>query len=129
MPPTKASSGGLLGSMKELAESFLTIVRDRIHLFGLELREEKVRLIHIFIWISATVFAGVMAITFASLTLVYLFWENARIAVLGGLTLFYTVALVVLIVLFRRYLARRPAPFDDTIEELEKDRECIRGKT
>ena len=42
-----------------------------------------------FIWISAAVFAAMMTLTFASLTLVYLFWESARLAVLGGLTAFF----------------------------------------
>jgi NADP-dependent 3-hydroxy acid dehydrogenase YdfG len=39
-----------------------------------------------FAWISATVFTAFMAIAFASLTLVYAFWESARLPVLIGLS-------------------------------------------
>ena len=79
-------------------------------------------------WISAIVFSAVMAITFASLTLVYVFWETARLAVLGGLAALYTVALVSVIVAFRRYLARQPEFLGATLQELRHDRACIPRK-
>jgi uncharacterized membrane protein YqjE len=72
------------------------------------------------------VFLGMMAIMFASLTLVYLFWETARLAVLGGLTVLYAGALAVIILAFRRYLARQPSPFAATLQEIGEDRACIR---
>jgi uncharacterized membrane protein YqjE len=68
-----------------------------------------------------------MAVTFASLTVVYLFWESARLAVLGGLALLYTAALIAIIVAFRRYLARQPSPFAATLHEIGEDRACIRN--
>lgn len=67
-----------------------------------------------------------MAVTFASLTLVYLFWESARLAVLGGLAGFYAAALVAIIIAFRRFLARQPQPFAATLQEIKEDRACIR---
>lgn len=120
---------GFLGSFKTLGDSLLGSVQDRLELFSIELQEEKFRLIRIFLWISAAVFTGLMVVAFASLTLVYLFWESARLAVLGGLTAFYAVALVVIIVTFRRYLARQPGPFAATLKEIGEDRECIGTKS
>jgi uncharacterized membrane protein YqjE len=70
-----------------------------------------------------------MAVVFGSLTVVYLFWESARLAVLGGLTALYAGALVVIIVAFRRYLARQQSPFSATRQELGEDRACIRNKS
>jgi len=101
-------------------------VQDRIALLSVELQEEKLRLIQIFFWISAAVFTGMMAIMFASLTIVYLLWESARLAALGGLTLLYGGALAAIVIAFRRYLARQPRPFDATLHELTADRACIR---
>jgi uncharacterized membrane protein YqjE len=118
---------GFMASLRTLGDGLLSIVQDRLQLFAVELQEEKFRLIQIFIWISAAVFTGMMAITFASLTLVYWFWESARLAVLGGLTLLYAGALVAIIVTFRRYLARQPRPFSATLEEMTEDRACIRN--
>jgi len=104
----------------------LAVVQDRLKLVSIEVQEEKFRLIRTFVWISAAVFAGMLTITFASLTLVYLFWETARVAVLGGLTALYAGALTVIIVAFRRYLARQPNPFAATLHEIGEDRACIR---
>jgi len=120
------ASTGFLAAFRALGDSLLGTMQDRLELLSVELQEEKFRLIQTFIWISAAVFTGVMAITFASLTLVYLFWESARLAVLGGLTVFYAGALLAIIVAFRRYLARQPSPFAATLQEIGEDRACIR---
>ena len=90
------------------------------------MQEEKHRLVQTFIWISAAVFVGVMATAFASITLVYLLWDSARLAALAGLTLLYTGALFAIILSFRRHLARQPKPFAATIAEIKGDRSCIR---
>jgi uncharacterized membrane protein YqjE len=127
-PPTPPPES-YLGSLRSLGDALLSSVQDRLRLFTVELQEEKFRLVQTFIWISAAVFAGVMAITFASLTLVYVFWESARLAVLGGLALLYIAALVTIIVAFRRYLARQPDPFAATLHEIGEDRECIRTES
>ncbi len=119
---------GILGSIRKLADGLLASAQDRIGLISVELQEEKFRLIQIFFWISAVFFSGVMAITFVSLTLVYLFWESARLAVLASLAVVYTAALIALIVAFRRYLARQPRLLASTLQELEEDRECIRDR-
>lgn len=118
---------GFLGSFRTLGDTLLATVQDRLELFSLELQEEKFRLIQIFFWISAAVFTAMMTITFASITVVYLFWESARLAALAGLTLFYAVALGVIIIAFRRYVARQPIPFSVTRQELGEDRTCIRN--
>jgi uncharacterized membrane protein YqjE len=117
---------GLLGSFRTLGDALVATLQDRLELVSVELQEEKFRLIQIFIWISAAVFSGMMAITFASLTLVYLCWESARLAVLGGLTLLYAGALLAIMVAFRRFLARQPRPFAATLQEIGEDRACIR---
>ena len=120
---------GFLRSFRSLGDGLLASVQDRLELFTVELQEEKFRLIQTFIWISAAFFTGMMAITFASLTLVYLFWETARLAVLGGLAVTYTGALVAIIIAFRRYLARQPNPFAATLQEIGEDRACIRKES
>ena len=118
---------GFLGSFRILGDGLLATVEDRLRLFSIELQEEKFRLIQIFAWISAALFAGMMAITFASLALVYLFWESARLAVLGGLAVLYAGAMVAIILALRRFLARQPEPFAATLQEIGSDRACIRN--
>jgi uncharacterized membrane protein YqjE len=120
-------AAGFLSSFRTLGDNLLATVQDRLDLLSVELQEEKFRLIQTFIWISAAVFTGMMAITFASLTLVYLFWASARLSVLGGLTVFYAGVLVAIIIAFRRFIARQPSPFSATRQEIGEDRSCIRN--
>jgi uncharacterized membrane protein YqjE len=119
---------GFLGSLQQLGEGLLAAVQSRVELFSAELQEEKFRLIQSFIWISAAIFVGAMALAFASLTLVYALHESARLAALAGLALFYAGAFLAILFLFRRHLARQPRPFDDTRCELAADRTCFRPK-
>jgi uncharacterized membrane protein YqjE len=126
MESTTPVSAGFVKSLRALTDGLLASVQDRLELFAVELHEEKFRLIQIIVWISAAIFAGGMALTFASITLVYLFWDSARLTVLGGLTLLYTGALVAVVVAFRRYLARQPRPFAASLQEIKQDRACIR---
>jgi uncharacterized membrane protein YqjE len=127
MATDPAAPVGFLGSFRALGDGLLVTVEDRIRLFSIELQEEKFRLIQTFIWISAALFTAMMAVTFASLTLVYLFWETARLAVLGGLAVLYAGVLVGIIVAFRGYLARQPNAFAATLHEIGEDRACIRN--
>lgn len=120
-------SPGFLDSLRHLGAGLLGAIHERVELLAVELHEEKFRLIQIFVWISAAVFTGMMALTFASLTLVYLFWDGARLAVLGGLAGFYLVTLGVILAAFRRYLSRQPRPLAATLQELQDDRTCIRN--
>jgi uncharacterized membrane protein YqjE len=116
-----------MGSLRALGDSLLASVEERLELFSIDLQEEKFRLIQTFIWISVGLFTGMMAVMFASLTLVYTFWESARLAVLGGMATFYAVTLVLIIVAFRRFIARQPRPFAATLQEISQDRACIRN--
>jgi uncharacterized membrane protein YqjE len=118
-----------MGSLRTLGDGLLASVEDRLELFATELQEEKFRLIQTVIWICAAAFTGMMAIIFASLTLVYLFWDSARIVVLSGFAAMYTAALMAVIIAFRRFLARQPQPFAGTLSEIREDRTCIQSES
>ncbi len=124
---TAKPPAGYLASIRTFADGVLAGVHDRIALFAVELHEEKFRAIQTFIWMSAIVFAGLMTIGFASLTVVYLFWASARLAVLAGLTVFYAGALLAAVLAFRRFLARQPRSFAATLDALVSDRACIQN--
>jgi uncharacterized membrane protein YqjE len=124
MPDTPAAPG-FIDSARHLGAGLLQSVEDRLELFSLELQEEKFRLVQIIILVSAAVLAGTMALVFFSLTMVYLFWASARLAVLCGLTGLYLVAFIAVVVAFRRLIARQPRPFSALQRELAQDRACI----
>lgn len=118
----------MLAALRTLGDGLIAGLQQRLRLFALEVQEEKFRLIQTFVWISAAVFAGMMTVLCASLTLVYLFWESARLAVFAGLTVFYAAALAAILLALRRFIARQPDPFAGTLEELGEDRACIRTR-
>jgi uncharacterized membrane protein YqjE len=129
METPSTPSAGIIDSVRTFADNLLATVQDRIELVSVELQEEKLRLIKVFIWISAAIFAGLLALMFASITIVYLFWDSARLAALIGVTALYTAATVAIIVAFRAYIARQPKPFAATIAEIKNDRACIQTKS
>ncbi len=116
---------GFLDSLRQLGDGLLGMLHERAELLTIELQEEKYRFIQIFIWISAAVFTAVLAVVFVTLTIVYLFWETHRLAVLAGFAGFYLLALGVIIFTFKKYLDRQPRPFSSTLQALEEDRACI----
>lgn len=122
------ASPGFVTSLRVLGDSLLGTVQERIELLTVELAAEKFRLIQIGFWMSAAVFAGVMAATFGSLTLVFLFWDTARLTVLASFAVLYSVGLTAILVGFRRYLARQPKPFASTLDEIKQDRACLQEK-
>lgn len=128
MRTTTSDSSGFIGILRALADSLVGSVQDRVELFSVELQIEKFRLIRTAIGISAAIVTGVMALTLVSFLIVYVFWESARLAVLGGLAAFYAVAFVLIVLQLRRSLARQPRPFAGTLEELAADRQCIRAR-
>jgi uncharacterized membrane protein YqjE len=128
MDTPTSSSPGFFKSLTGLGDNLLGALQDRIELVSIELKEEKHRLMRLLIWMSAAVFAAVMALSFATLTVVYLLWDTARLAALGGFAVFYTAILVWIGFTLRRMLSDEPKPFDATIESLTEDRECIRSQ-
>ncbi|MGA2693242.1 MAG: phage holin family protein [Opitutaceae bacterium] len=129
MDANGSAAPGFLGTLRHLGDSLISGLQDRMALIAIELHEEKFRLIQIFFWVSAILSAGLMAITFASLTLVYLFWDSFRLEVLGGLALLYSVAFGWIVVSFRRYLRRQPRLLASTLQEFASDRSCIRKRS
>lgn len=121
------ASSGLVDTLRALGDGLLGSVQDRVALFGLELQEEKLRLIQVFIWTGAVIVTGVTALVLTSFALVYLFWDVARTAVVVGLAVFHVTLFAGIGFGFRRMLARQPRPLAASLDELTEDRRCLRG--
>jgi uncharacterized membrane protein YqjE len=127
MDSTIPPSSGFMGSLRMLGDGVFECIQDRVRLLAIEIQEEKYRLIQTFVWISAVIFTGILAAIFASFTLAYYFWQAGPLAVLGGLTVFYSLSLGAAILRLRHHISRYPKPFVGTLDELEADRTCIRN--
>lgn len=129
METPSSASPGFVKSLSALGDSLLGALQERIELVSVEFAEEKYRLTRLVIWIGAAVFAGGMALTFATLTIVYLLWDSARLAALIGFTVLYGGVLAWVVTMLRRQFTHQPKPFAATIGSLEEDRACIRNRT
>ena len=116
---------GIFSSLRRLGDSLIGAVKDHAELLAVELQEEKLRLIQIFLWISAAVFSGMLAIAFFSLTVVFLCPPEHRALALAIMTVLYLGASVAIIAAVRRRIAHQPNPFAATIREITRDRECL----
>jgi len=120
---------GLFASLRRLLDNTLALVQNRLELFALELKEEKCRFIEILVWASAVILLGVMAVMMVTLTVVFLFWESARVFVLAGFCLLYVLGAIAAFVGLRRRLKNQPLPFAESLNEIKKDRECLQPRS
>jgi uncharacterized membrane protein YqjE len=121
-----STSPGLLNSVRELADGLVGSVQDRLALLAVEFQEEKFRLIQQFLWLAAIFFSGLLAVAFVSLTIIYCCQGSARLVALIVLTVVYVAALVIALLGARRHFARESRPFAATLNEITRDRSCIR---
>ncbi len=129
MDDPAGASDGVLGSLRRLLDSGLSIGQNRLELLAVELQEEKLRLVQIFILVSAVVAFALMSLTMLSLTLVVIFWESSRLAVLGGLSLLYLLATAAAWRVLSKRLGRQSAPFSGSIAEMKKDKEWLDSRS
>lgn len=119
------NAGGILATLRNIVDGGLALIEKRLELLGVELHEEKCRLVEMFLWASALVAFGLMALTLLTFVIVFLFWESARVPALVVLSLLY---LLGAFLAWRGLQARlnNSKVFSGTLEELRKDRACLR---
>ena len=114
-------------NLKRLVEGGLALAQGRLELFSVELQIEKGRLVEMLILAAIVVALALMTLTMITFTLVFLFWESARIAVLILLSVGYLAGTLFTWRALQRRLKQRSA-FDGTLGELKKDRACLENK-
>ena len=115
---------GVWASLKRILDTLLATAQNRVELFAVELEEEKCRLVEAILCAAAVAAFGMMALTLVTLTVVILFWENARLAALVGLSVLYLVGTALAWRALQSRLKARSA-FTGTLDELKKDRACL----
>jgi len=121
-------SGGLFGSVRRMADTCLSSVHNRVELFGLELQEEKLRLMRLLLWTGAALFASFLAITVITIAAVMCFPQDKRTVAVSAFGVFYAIMAVVLCLKLRSEIKNAPPPLADTTAELKKDLDALRSK-
>jgi uncharacterized membrane protein YqjE len=99
-----------------------SIVSTRLELLANELQEERLRLTQMLFYVLAALFCFGMGILLLTVFIVVLFWDDHRLAVLGGLTAFFFAATALMAMLLRSKARSRPRLFCASLGELAKDR-------
>jgi len=119
---TSDHGAGLLPSLRGLLSSGLALVRNRLELLGVELQEEKARLLGLLAYGAAAFLLLSAATVFFAIFLTVVFWDSHRLLALGLFTgVFAGGGIVALVVAFR--LARASSSlFSASLSELARDR-------
>jgi uncharacterized membrane protein YqjE len=114
------------GPVRRIIGSVFAILQTRLELIGIELAEEKDRLL-------AVLFLGLAAMMLATMALIALtaliaitFWDTYRWQSLAAITAVYALAALFCALKARHGLHNAPIIFEATLNEFEKDREMFR---
>jgi uncharacterized membrane protein YqjE len=126
MPDPQAA--GPLGSARALGASVLALMRVRLELAAVELKEGAERSKRQFILaLVAAVFLA-SSLLLAAFLVVVVFWDSHRLAAAAGVTLAYFAIGMGAFLNFRATAVNSPPPFSATLEEFQKDLDLLRGR-
>ncbi|RQS08117.1 phage holin family protein [Burkholderia sp. Bp8998] len=116
------------GPLRRFVGSAIGLLQTRLELVGIELAEEKERLMGVLFLGLAAMMLATMALISLTVLVTIAFWDTYRWQSLAAITALYAIAAIVCALKARAGLHDAPTVFEATLAELEKDREIFRGK-
>jgi uncharacterized membrane protein YqjE len=118
-------SAGLIDSLKRLASTLTSIVLTRLELLANELQEERLHLTQMLLYALLAIFCFGMGLLLLTIFVVVSFWDDHRLAVLGGLSILFFVLSFLMAMVLRVRAQSKSKLFSFSITELAKDREQL----
>jgi len=119
---------GLVHSARQLGGTAIEIAHTRLQLLTTELQEEVRQVGAILLWAFVCAFAAMLGLFLSALAVIFAFWDTHRMAAtLGMLGLFVAIAAGAAWKLMAK-LRGKPPLLNDTLAELAKDRDQLRGR-
>ena len=112
--------------LRRILSSVFAILQTRLELIGIELAEEKDRLLGVLFLGLAAMMLATMALIALTALIAIAFWDTYRWQALAGITAVYAIAALVCALKARSGLHNAPLVFEATLAEFEKDREIFR---
>ena len=122
MPGTNS---GLMGSVRRLLSTLTSIVSTRLELLANELQEERLRITQMLFFALCALFFFGLGVLLLTLFIVVLYWDDHRLAVLGGMSAFFFELGTLATLLLRNKAQSKSMLFSDSLAELVKDREQL----
>jgi uncharacterized membrane protein YqjE len=117
----------MIGSLRRLAHSALAMARTRLELAGLELAQERDRLMQVALFGFLGVIALGVALLCGTAVLVIYFWDSSRLLAISLMTLLWLGLGVAALWQARSLLRAAATPLAQTLAELRQDLESIRA--
>lgn len=122
------AEAGLLGSVRRLLSTLTSVAATRLELLANELHEERLHLEQMFLCFFSALFCFGMTIMLLTVFVVVLFWDNYRLAVLGGLSALFLVIGIMLAKRLQSIAQTKSKLFSVSLAELARDREQLDGR-
>jgi len=111
-------------SLKKLGGAFVGLLQGHLELVGIEVQEEKARTFRLFL-AGVSLILGLLVLVGLSAAIVIAFWETHRMAAILTLCAIYAVIMIICISRAISLAKKCAAPFQATLEELERNRERL----
>ncbi len=115
-------------SAKRLVSTLICIVSTRLELIANELQEERLHLSRMLLFSLSALFCFGIGILLLTVFTVVLFWDDHRLAVLGGLSLLFFMLAALMALLVRNMAKAKSKLFSVSIAELAKDSEQLESR-
>lgn len=125
MIATRQNSHGVFGSLRNLLDTGLSAVQNRIELIGVELHEERARLLKLLVAIAAALILGAGGGVVLTVALVLAFPPAWRPGVMAACGLIYIAAAAIILARVRQQLKECPPPLFESLVQIKKDREWL----
>jgi uncharacterized membrane protein YqjE len=119
------AGSGLMGSVKRLAITLISIVSTRLELLADELQEERLRQTQMFLLGLSMFFCAGMFVLLLVFLMVILFWDDHRLAALGVLSTLFFGLTEIMAVLLRSKAKSKSKLFSASLAEFTRDREQL----
>ncbi|MFM0388807.1 phage holin family protein [Paraburkholderia dipogonis] len=114
------------GPLRRIIGSVFAILHTRLELVGIELAEEKDRLLAVLFLGLAAMMLATMALIALTVLIAVTFWDTFRWQALAGIAIVYALAALFCAVRARNGLRNAPIVFEAMLNEFDKDREIFR---
>lgn len=116
---------GLFASTKGLLGTGVTLLHNRLELLGVELAEERVRLVSLLAYGGAAFLCIAAGLIFLAIFLTVLLWENNRLLALGVFSALFLGAGIASLMLTMSLARTGSKLFSASLAELRSDREAL----
>lgn len=122
---SEASRAGLFASLKGLLGTTVALLQNRLQLLGVELAEERLRLLSLVTYGAIALICLAAGLVFLAIFLTVLFWDSHRLLALGIFSALFLAAGGVTLAMAMRYARAGSNLFAASLAELRKDRDAL----